>query len=79
MISSQVFSISDSPEGLKWSSSFRCGNTEIINGKPAECDPLGAYPCCSPADWCGNTVNHCNCAECIDFRNATESNNNTLI
>ena len=25
-------------------------------------------PCCSRAGWCGNTSAHCDCPECIDYR-----------
>ncbi|XP_070545391.1 uncharacterized protein [Ptychodera flava] len=38
------------------------------NGEPAECDPNGEFPCCSPFGWCGNTPDHCDCDDCSDYR-----------
>ncbi|XP_070538796.1 uncharacterized protein [Ptychodera flava] len=53
----------------KWRDDFRCGSAfPLANGSPAECDPNGEYPCCSPYDWCGNTGDHCSCASCVDYR-----------
>ena len=39
----------------------------------ADCDANGAFPCCSPMGWCGNTPGHCDCMECTNFRAATTS------
>ncbi|KAI8497521.1 hypothetical protein Bbelb_248270 [Branchiostoma belcheri] len=54
----------------KWSATnWRCGPGYAADYSiPAECDPNGIYPCCSPGGWCGNTPLHCSCAGCIDYR-----------
>ncbi|KAI8507043.1 hypothetical protein Bbelb_154820 [Branchiostoma belcheri] len=53
----------------KWRDDWRCGQGFLLeNGKPAECDPEGVIPCCSPGNWCGNTADHCDCHGCVDFR-----------
>ncbi|KAI8507151.1 cytoplasmic pattern recognition receptor signaling pathway in response to virus [Branchiostoma belcheri] len=53
----------------KWRDDFRCGKGyPAENGKPAECDPDGKFPCCSPGNWCGNSKYHCDCSGCVDFR-----------
>eukprot|EP00058_Branchiostoma_floridae_P012596 XP_002598084.1 hypothetical protein BRAFLDRAFT_85699 [Branchiostoma floridae] len=53
-----------------WRDDLRCGqHYHAENGQPAECDPDGVLPCCSTAAWCGNTVHHCNCRGCVDYRN----------
>ena len=47
----------------------RCGSEFTLpNGDPAECDPTGDYFCCSKWGFCGMTEEHCDCAECIDYR-----------
>ena len=47
----------------------QCGGGWLApNGEVAQCDPEGIYPCCSPHNWCGNTPDHCDCADCIDYR-----------
>ncbi|XP_066270267.1 uncharacterized protein [Branchiostoma lanceolatum] len=54
----------------KWREDLRCGQGyPAEDGTPAECDPSGKYPCCSPANWCGNTANHCDCPDCVNYRN----------
>ncbi|XP_078581988.1 E-selectin-like [Branchiostoma floridae x Branchiostoma japonicum] len=54
----------------KWRDDARCGPSyPAEDGNPAECDPDSIIPCCSNADWCGNTANHCDCSTCIDYRN----------
>ncbi|XP_078577962.1 uncharacterized protein LOC144862917 [Branchiostoma floridae x Branchiostoma japonicum] len=54
----------------KWREDYRCGKGHPAeDGNPAECDPAGDYPCCSPANWCGNTADHCDCPDCVDYRN----------
>ncbi|XP_070575294.1 uncharacterized protein [Ptychodera flava] len=56
--------------GKKWRDDLRCGPSfPLADGSPAECDPNGIYPCCSPAAWCGNTAAHCTCSSCIDYTN----------
>ncbi|XP_077981855.1 macrophage mannose receptor 1-like [Glandiceps talaboti] len=53
----------------KWRDDLRCGqNYPLEDGSPAQCDPDSDYPCCSPADWCGITAAHCDCANCHDYR-----------
>ncbi|XP_077995833.1 bone morphogenetic protein 1-like [Glandiceps talaboti] len=52
-----------------WTDDLRCGlNFPLSDGTPSQCNPDGIYPCCSPADWCGNTAGHCSCPGCIDYR-----------
>jgi len=51
----------------KWRNDLRCGAKFLINGKPAECDPEGEFPCCSPRSWCGKTKHHCQCSTCINY------------
>ncbi|XP_066273807.1 uncharacterized protein [Branchiostoma lanceolatum] len=64
----QVFSAHIVPEG-KWRNDFRCGQGyPAENGIPAECNPDGEGPCCSTANWCGKTRNHCGCKGCADYR-----------
>ena len=29
---------------------------------------IKAGPCCSRTGWCGPTTNHCDCADCIDYK-----------
>ncbi|XP_078616566.1 uncharacterized protein LOC144884896 isoform X2 [Branchiostoma floridae x Branchiostoma japonicum] len=54
----------------KWREDGQCGEGfPAADGNPAECDPDGIYPCCSPANWCGNTADHCDCPDCVDYRN----------
>ncbi|XP_019614682.1 PREDICTED: plasminogen-like [Branchiostoma belcheri] len=58
----------------KWRDDLLCGDTyTTADGRTAECDPDGIYPCCSPGHWCGNTADHCDCAGCIDYRNTGET------
>ncbi|XP_078616294.1 uncharacterized protein LOC144884711 [Branchiostoma floridae x Branchiostoma japonicum] len=53
----------------KWRDDLRCGQGyPADDGNPAECDPDGKHPCCSPGNWCGFTTYHCNCRGCIDYR-----------
>ena len=40
----------------------------MVYGSPAQCNPNGLQPCCSPAGWCGKTPHHCKCSGCIDYR-----------
>lgn len=42
----------------------------LVHGKPAECNPDGAFPCCSPSGWCGASTEHCTCEGCVDYRSA---------
>ncbi|KAI8514765.1 hypothetical protein Bbelb_073560 [Branchiostoma belcheri] len=67
----------------KWRDDYRCGDGYTTgDGRTAECDPDSTWPCCSPANWCGNTAAHCDCAGCVDYRNTgrthTESGDRKL-
>ncbi|KAJ8049842.1 Lectin-B [Holothuria leucospilota] len=47
----------------------RCGgNHPLKNGEPAECKPESTNFCCSASGWCGNTNSHCQCDDCVDYR-----------
>lgn len=53
----------------KTRSDHRCGASyKAPNGSPAQCDRNGIYPCCSGYNWCGNTIHHCTCGNCRDYR-----------
>ncbi|XP_078695016.1 uncharacterized protein LOC144923971 [Branchiostoma floridae x Branchiostoma belcheri] len=53
----------------KWRKDWRCGRKfPLKDGRPAECDPDGVTPCCSPGNWCGKTADHCHCRGCVDYR-----------
>ncbi|XP_077991280.1 astacin-like metalloendopeptidase [Glandiceps talaboti] len=55
-------------DGSKWREDLRCGSSyPLSDGSPSQCDPNGIYPCCAPSGWCGNTVQHCDCASCTDY------------
>lgn len=52
---------------------LKCGSRgSLADGTPAECDPKGAFSCCSKQGWCGTTYGHCKCEGCIDFRRNLE-------
>ena len=51
-----------------WRPDLRCGKNFPVNGKPGQCNPKGQTPCCSPGGWCGNSVYHCECQGCIDYK-----------
>ncbi|KAI8498953.1 hypothetical protein Bbelb_234060 [Branchiostoma belcheri] len=54
----------------KWRDDFQCGpKFPLEDGSPAECDPDGEFPCCSPETWCGKTADHCDCQHCVDYSN----------
>ncbi|XP_078665730.1 fucolectin-like [Branchiostoma floridae x Branchiostoma belcheri] len=58
----------------KWRDDFQCGaGCTTADGRFAECDPDGIYPCCSPNNWCGNSADHCDCADCVDYRDTVRS------
>ncbi|XP_070534538.1 uncharacterized protein [Ptychodera flava] len=63
-------------EGGSWRDDLRCGpEFTAPNGvSPAECNPHGIYPCCSTANWCGISDDHCKCDECIDYREVYKVN-----
>ncbi|KAJ8039921.1 Lectin-B [Holothuria leucospilota] len=55
----------------KFRSDLRCGGDYLAaNGEVAQCNPDGEYPCCSPWNWCGITADHCDCADCADYRSS---------
>ncbi|KAI8510906.1 hypothetical protein Bbelb_118220 [Branchiostoma belcheri] len=54
---------------VKWTEDGRCGPGVSAPGtEVAECNPHSCNPCCSPYGWCGNTEDHCDCYDCIDYR-----------
>ena len=54
----------------------RCGVDALLpNGAPAQCDPTGEYFCCSKYGHCGNTDEHCNCSDCVNYRNSSSKGN----
>ncbi|XP_070577800.1 hyalin-like [Ptychodera flava] len=54
--------------GKRWRDDSKCGPSfPLTDGRPAECDPYGINPCCSPQSWCGNTDGHCLCSYCIRY------------
>ena len=56
----------------------RCGVDALLpNGAPAQCDPTGEYFCCSKYGHCGNTDEHCNCSDCVDYRNPSSKGKTT--
>ena len=47
----------------------RCGDSyKLTNGSVAECDPYSNFFCCSKWGFCGDTSEHCECPECVDYR-----------
>ncbi|XP_066952684.1 uncharacterized protein [Macrobrachium rosenbergii] len=54
---------------IRWRSDGRCGsNFPLASKAPSECDPDSDRPCCSDYGYCGNSLSHCTCPDCIDFR-----------
>ncbi|XP_037804924.1 uncharacterized protein LOC119599266, partial [Penaeus monodon] len=55
---------------IRWRTDGRCGaNFPLPSMAPSECDPDSDRPCCSDYGYCGNSLSHCSCPDCIDFRN----------
>ena len=58
-----------------WRNDGKCGDDyPLPNGTAAQCDPEGENPCCSER-WdgeCGNTIEHCSCSSCTDYKFAKE-------
>merc|ERR1711913_225095 len=52
-------SICKQPPYKTWRDDLKCGSNYWIFGEPAQCDPNGASPCCSPSGRCGHTAAHC--------------------
>ncbi|XP_035665889.1 membrane frizzled-related protein-like [Branchiostoma floridae] len=66
--------VSSQTRPKKWRDDERCGQGYLAeDGNPAECDPDGIHPCCSPHNWCGITAAHCDCPACVDYRTVCES------
>ena len=69
-------------EEIPWRADLRCGDSfPLKSGKPSQCDPNSAHPCCSGRNvfwtmgtfkfgpgWCGGSIKHCKCRTCTDFR-----------
>ncbi|XP_068212822.1 protein SpAN-like isoform X1 [Palaemon carinicauda] len=54
---------------IRWRSDGRCGaNFPLASKAPSECDPDSDRPCCSDYGYCGNSLSHCTCPDCVDFR-----------
>ena len=57
---------------LRWRYDGRCGTLFILpdHYTVAQCDPDGENPCCSDQQdgRCGNTTDHCTCADCKDYK-----------
>lgn len=48
----------------------RCGEEfPLDDGSVSECDPMGTNYCCSKWGYCGPGADHCDCPECVDYRN----------
>ena len=48
----------------------RCGTEfPLEDGKPSQCDPNSQNYCCSKWGYCGPGAEHCDCPECVDYRN----------
>ena len=46
----------------------RCGvNYLAPNGQPAQCNSQVFGSCCSSSFWCGNSLQHCDCVDCINY------------
>ncbi|XP_045104074.1 neuropilin-2-like isoform X2 [Portunus trituberculatus] len=56
---------------IRWRADGRCGVNFPLDGwpQPSECDPQSDRPCCSDYGYCGNSLSHCGCPDCIDYRN----------
>ncbi|XP_066277064.1 protein-lysine 6-oxidase-like isoform X2 [Branchiostoma lanceolatum] len=62
--------IDPGPAPKRWREDLHCGQYyPAQDGKPAECDPVSAHPCCSAGNLCGDTAAHCDCPTCVDYRN----------
>ena len=43
--------------------------TEYYTPYPGMCDHRSWAPCCNKGSgYCGNTTDHCDCSNCIDYR-----------
>ena len=51
----------------------RCGPTvPQSDGSPSECNPETEFFCCSKWGYCGSTDEHCDCADCVDYRKGSK-------
>ena len=58
----------------------RCGSEfPLPDGTISECDPNGANYCCSKWGYCGPGAEHCDCPECVDYRNENSPGNNLAV
>ena len=47
----------------------RCGpEYPLPDGSSAQCDPVSEFYCCSKWGYCGDTDQHCECPDCINYR-----------
>ncbi|KAI8477942.1 hypothetical protein Bbelb_443250 [Branchiostoma belcheri] len=54
--------------GKRWRDDLRCGpEFPAPDAAPGECDPDSCFPCCSQWGHCGNTPDHCDCADCVNY------------
>ncbi|XP_066269746.1 uncharacterized protein [Branchiostoma lanceolatum] len=61
---------------VKWTEEGRCGpGVSAPGAEVAECNPHSCNPCCSPWGWCGNTEDHCDCSDCVDYRTHSVTGN----
>ena len=60
------------PITVPWRADNKCGPLHSNSaGNPAQCDPNSDWPCCHQDNgWCGITNEHCNCSQCVDYRNS---------
>merc|ERR1711892_246044 len=75
-----IFEAQAQKSSLLWREDGRCGDKyPVPTGTPGQCDPAGdgpkKGPCCSPKGFCGNTVKHCECETCVDYRKFAEEKN----
>ena len=51
----------------------RCGPTvPQSDGSPSECNPETEFFCCSKWGYCGSTDEHCDCADCVNYRKSSK-------
>merc|ERR1712026_635710 len=51
----------------------RCGpEFPLSDGQPSECDGATENHCCSNWGYCGPGSEHCDCADCVDYRTADQ-------
>ena len=49
----------------------RCGQEfPLPDGSPSQCNPNTENHCCSKWGFCGPDAEHCECAECVDYKRA---------